>query len=211
MKRGQLKILFMSCIAIVIGLILLFIYKPNQSKNYYTENIEDYNYDNFVFSPIFPEQIPENAHVVSFCKYLYYHVDRDFFLELKFDTVDEMQQYLTAIISKCNNTSLTEEQSVFIESENIYDNAFTDLFYTINHITFSNSRMYTGYENKLYDDGWRYNCHFGIISFSYEDLTVIHAESSGYGYNKDSRHFPRYLERFNVPLDEAHQRIIYLD
>lgn len=69
---------------------------------FYTENAEDYNTDKYpITEPIFLSEIPENASVVRFSYYDYWYEVLDIYLELKFNTADEMKQYLSELELKC--------------------------------------------------------------------------------------------------------------
>ena len=181
---------------------------------FYTENIEDYDSEEFPIPRhyIFLDEIPENATVVRFSHYHFYnHEDEDVYLELKFETKEEMDEYLSAIKQYCKenfNSKLYNTTNPFIEVQNIYDEKFVDLFCRDVCLITSDKR-FTGYESHLYTndkDDFDIKCHFAVISYSYDDLTVIQSYSSGTFFEWENEYTPQYLVRFSVPLDEKIER-----
>ena len=56
-----------------------------------------------------------------------------------------------------------------------------------------------------------YRCNFGLISYSIEDLIVIHSRVYG-SYNSEVHdHIPQYFKRFDVPLQVGHKRIFVIE
>ena len=174
----------------------------------YTENSADYNLYEHKF---FPSEIPKSAEILKFSKYEYWVEDYDTYLELKFNTVEELEHHLGNLKDNIKNSVKKEiypnNESLFLEVENPYDSTYTDVF-VLCYATWSDSQRYTGYEFEIYEDYSVLDCNFLIISYSYEDLILIESATQGsfgddYGYD----YVPKYFERFNIPLDEKCKRI----
>lgn len=182
----------------------------------FTDNIENYNSNEFpVPQTIFPAEIPANAHVVSFSYFNYWHEAEDIYLELKFNTLEEMKLYLSdvkrACASHCQHSSSTKSNSCFIETQNIYNQSYEDMFSML-YCTSQGDNHYTGYTIRKTDSViMRYECNFGVITYSFDELTVIHSYVYGWYRSSIHNHIPAYFKRFGVPLQENHQRIFYLE
>ena len=189
----------------------LFLIIITPTHVFYTEDISDYNQEGYLLSKvIFPEAIPDNAQVVSFAYYDYWYELQDCYLELKFETVEDMELYLSERIeassSVLENTSSTEPY--YVEVQNPYNASFSEYIY-LNNITFKGDLSYTGYEIDKLEEDFYYSCNFGIISFSHETLTVIHTKTCGGFLIGDDRYVPKYFKRFQVPHDQESQRLFY--
>lgn len=207
-------------ILIVLACLLAFaVYKIATVEYYllYTEDINDYYSEKYsIPSTIFPSQIPSNAQVVSFSYYNYWHKAEDVYLELKFNSTEEMEDYLSVLksqcITVCKNNPLLKEDNLFASEKNPYNEAFTDLFCLI-YFTSSQNKDYTGYriEKNEEEEIILYECNFGFISYSYDELTVIHSRVRGWYVNTVHNYIPKYFVRFDIPLDTNHERLIYLE
>ena len=200
-------------LAILIAVILLiFAFDKMLNGRLYTDDIQDYNSKKYqIPQTVFLPEIPENAEVVEFSYYNYWHEARDVYLELKFQTKAEMDDYLRLLkengTASCNKDTSADKAEWFVEETNIYDQSFTDLFCLI-HCSEDGEGYYTGYRTEVGKDGSICACNFGVISFSYEKLTVI--QSCTHGWYREAVHdyVPKYLVRFGVPVNENHDRRI---
>jgi len=181
----------------------------------FTDKIENYNteeYDVPLF--VFPAEIPSNAQVISFCYYDYWYEEKDIYLELKFSTAEEMESYLNKVksdyVSMCQAKLAPRNGEWFIETQNIYNHSYTDMFCTALEIS-QDGKHYIGYEIEPRGDCTLYSCNFMVISYSYDELTVIHASVRGSYLSNVNKHLPEYFTRFDVPCQEHHQRRFYLD
>lgn len=201
---------------IVLLLTVVLISIANVERHVlYTENINDYGAKQYsVPGTIFPAEIPLNAQVVSFSYYNYWHEAKDIYLELKFNSCKEMEQYLLTLkkrcIKFCEGNSSVKEEEWLVEEDNIYNELYVDLFCTI-HVSYQNGKCFSGYIIESDSDKSHFNCNFGTISYSYSELTVIHSYVRGLYRDSVHNYIPKYFERFNVPLNENHERLIYLD
>ena len=88
-----LAILFILLLAFVVFKILTV-----EEGLLYTEKIDDYNTDEFpIFSAIFLDDLPENLNIVSFVYYNYWHEAHDVYLEISFDTPEDMERYISSL------------------------------------------------------------------------------------------------------------------
>ena len=198
-----------------LAILRLVTYFTADDFTFYTENIEDYNTEgysiSFFLAPIFLDEIPENATVVYFSHYHFYnHEDEDIYLELKFETKEEMDEYLSAIKDQCQKefepvAHNYNSKDAFVEVENPYNEKYIELFYKRCCISRMNEE-YTGYSAEDQGKGYYYDCQFAVVSYSYEELTVIQAYTSGGFYEPENKYTPKYFIRFSVPLREEFER-----
>ena len=218
MKKEVIIALFITLgvlLTVIAPIVGFFIYISSIDLTDYTENIEDYNTEKyrlpFILVPIFLDAIPENATVVRFSHYCYYHrEDEDIYLELKFETKEEMDEYLSAIKDQCQKefepvAHNYNSKDAFVEVENPYNEKYIELFYKRCCISRMNEE-YTGYSAEDQGKGYYYDCQFAVVSYSYEELTVIQAYTSGGFYEPENKYTPKYFIRFSVPLREEFER-----
>lgn len=175
----------------------------------YTEDISDYNSDqHHRRSSFFLPELPTNADVVFFSSYNYYHEIFDQYLELKFNTKEEMHEYISSILdydlasfSKDNR----EEPAIgwVVEEANPYNSSYTDLIST-SMTTGSVEDKWVGYKIRT-TGSERIHANLSVVSYSDEELTVIQAYIYGSNYTF------KYFTRFNIPLDENHERIVKVE
>lgn len=211
-----MKISAKKVIAIVIVLLLLVailyvawqLLEDNQGVRY-TEDIADYKAPGYpMFDTIFLDSIPDSAHIMSFSNYSYWNEARDVFLELKFDSVESFEAYLSSLKTNYLNEvkDSLEPYNGFIEKQNPYNASYVD-YMTGYHSAYTSGKNYSGFEIRVQEDETVFDCCYGIISYSYDELTVI--QTTTYGYFRDIIHnyTPKYLLRFQVPLNQDHQYI----
>ena len=200
---------------ISVGLSVTNIIK-NENGIKFSDNIEKYNFEEYeIPKTVFPSEIPSNAQVVSFSYFNYWNETTDIYLELKFKTLEEMRAYLSDLkydcASNCSKINPAQKNVKFIEVQNIYNLSYEDMFCPL-YISFQDENKYTGY--KIVETGsekMRYECNFGLISYSFDELTVIHTYVYGWYRNNVHKHIPEYFKRFDVPLYENHQRVFIID
>ena len=189
-----------------------------KDERVYTDRIENYNAEGFSLdSPIFAKELPDNAEVVSFSYFDYWHEFHEYYLELKFQSEEELIEYIDFIKTFAIEYSVSnggtyrpENEEWFIESKNPYSSEYIDLFLTT-YQTSKADKRFTGYKIEYSsEEGYaHYFNNFGVISYSLNDLTVIQASSQG-GHNDDD-YIPKYFTRFCVPITENHERYFYFN
>ena len=203
-----------SVITISIFILLVIICKVALTKEeiYYTDDIINYHTESYPLPPLFLEEIPSNAQVVSFSYYNYWHEQFDYYLELTFDTSEEMESYILQLKNyyseKLSHIDYWPQQGKIIVDTNPYDSDYTDMFYTI-YGTSSSETNRTGYGIKQIGKKLKYECCFGVISYSLEDLTVIQSYTSFWTVTT-FEHIPKYFTRFNIPNDREFEKYYYL-
>ncbi|MBE6801375.1 MAG: hypothetical protein E7530_00640 [Ruminococcaceae bacterium] len=208
--RKKLIIIFL---LLVLCLGLFFVITNSENKDvYFTSDVNSYNSELCpVPQNVFPKAIPSNAQVVTFGYFNYWHEAKDIYLEIKFDSKEDMEKYLSEIKTtcelKCNNSN---QKKCFFYDENIYNHLYKDLF-CMDYVTSEGYKDFTGYRFIKKDtNSMIYKCNFGLISYSFEELIVIHTYVYGWYINDVHKHIPKYFERFDVPLNQEHQRIFLL-
>lgn len=227
MKKSKIKSIIILIIILLIVAVTIFasIKLMNFIDNFinsfddsviHSDNISEYNSGdykrNISWSPVFLDTIPENAQVIDYEYYDWYRENIDVYLELKFETQEELENYLDTLIQNAEEKSMKNkgiERELFLTKQNPYDYKYTDLICTAyasysgalgNHVDFS-----IEYENgKTLLDIYHH-----IISYSVEELTVIQnlCHWSDYMYS----YTPKYITRFNIPTNENYEYIIPLD
>lgn len=208
--------------AILITVILLFSLVSCDDGVIYTESIEDYNTEEYpIKSPIFLEAIPDNATVISFYYYEYWHESHDLYIELEFSAESELKEYINSIKnhaeSYLTNSTKPSGGEWFIEVENPYDPNYVELV-SLSHSTWQNDKRFVGYSIEYQDsvehNGYKYIqyvCNYRIISYSLEDLTVIQSCAQGRFEPFEEDYIPKYFERFNIPTDKELERRYYVE
>ena len=186
--------------ALVIVAIILGFVSP--SSYYCTNEVDNYNKDDYQLpSVLFPEQIPSNADVVHFSYYSYWYEKQDYYLELKFESTEEMEFYLKELKKRAleNNpfASGNKRKVEFVEKENLNNSKFVDLFYS-GFLSYYKESTYTGYKVQKNGDGDKklYLCNFGGLSYSYEECVVISFYTVGTFGELDDDYMPKYFTRF---------------
>ena len=98
----------------------------------------------------------------------------------------------------------------YAESEHPTDSSFSNIFWW-SGAAWSNKEYFTGYEVSQKDNKNVYSCYYDMISYSYEDLIVIHTSCAGYFYETSHNYIPKYLERFNLTKADSKFWIISSD
>lgn len=214
-KRINKKTFIIIILLAVIVVIILIMILNKSPYPLYTEKAEDYNSELYpIDESLFLENIPIEAEVISYSYYNYWEEDQDIYLELKFQDRSDMEKYIEQLIS-CVIKQIEQKgwekdaNGWFIERTNPYQESYTDLFCTL-YRSYRNDYSYTGYEIAHYENsGIIYSCNYGLISYSYEELTVIQTSCCGSIYKSGQEYTPKYFARFNVPENE--KRFIYLE
>lgn len=213
-NKRETTLIIIGAIVLVASIIILWFMKPKGVL--VTENIEDYNTADYpVWESVFMETLPEKAEVVRYAYYDYWHEVRDRYLELKFETIEDLNSYLLELkeytrVKTNPDSPFMQKNDLFIEETNPYNNLYTDLLCTYNSYT-QNHIGKTGYKILFEDDETRFRCSFGIISYSYEELTIIQSVCSGLFRDIIHDYTPEYFKRFNVPTDKELERLFVLN
>lgn len=208
-KKRRTVIILNSVLAasIVLSLLMFFtgfgmIFVCGTNGCSYTTDIDTYGKyesDGFEIS-YFPEKITDDMTVVQY-SYYYKPVDThnfDIYLEVKFDDVKTMENYLAKVKDAFSADGCVEYQ-------NPYNSAYTDIvkntwvIYSNVEGSFISRIQFKGSEEYKYVDMTYYS-----VSYSYDDLTVIYNYTAiggdiEVGNNPDAgEYYPKYLEKFNV-------------
>jgi hypothetical protein len=210
------RILYAVIILCVLVVAFMYVKLENGRLNSIkiTEDITDYNTDEyFILSEVFPAKIPENAQVITFSHVVFWSTAEDVYLELKFNTQDEMLAYLEQILNKSmgdeQRSQWTKPNEQFIRTSNIYAPDYEELFST-KYLAWKSDEFYTGYEVSVTAERTAYDCDLDLISYCIDDLTVIHTYIKGVFISNVHEYVPIYFRRFDVPIDRNHKRCFYL-
>ena len=202
---------------LVSCVILLFIITSCSSKYvFYTEDIHRYRNEEYpIHSKLFPEQIPNNSTVKSYSNYFYYHEVYDAYLELVFNSKEEMDMYLFELtqsyLQSKTEEGLTKPQGGWIlKEQNPHNTSYTDII-GLGNVTISNGEYYTGYETSIADESVLVSANISIISYSYEELTVVHSYMYGTCNLSNGDYLFKYFTKFNISTSEEYQRKILID
>ena len=195
------------CSLLLFSLVVSMVSCQDGEK--YTSDIVDYNTEDYpVYSPL-PKKIPENADVVKFVWYDYYHEKEEVYLELRFDTIADFDTFLENILEYAQSSLQEYNPSIYDGDEwrtiqsNPYDRDFTDCFVWGRGV-YTGDSNYVGYEiaHCGVKVDYHYKCYYDIITYSSKDLTVIISSVSGTFHQFEK--IPEYLKRFKVeekPVD----------
>ena len=185
---------------IVSLLILSSCDDPNIS---YTNDPADYSLLN---------DIPEDAQVVDYSYAELYDGRSDFYLELKFTTVQGFEQFLEKLMKEARDEKLDgeiykDDTDLFLKTTNPYDSSFNEIVFLTN----PRQRGYiywVGYKDYCYSVNETIECCLSLISYSLEELIVIQTRIYGVfpEYIYDYR-MPKYFERFNIVINEDCHRV----
>ena len=203
------------CIGIALLLLISYIiYEETQTPDYPLYTTHSNAYDGQA-GLLFPDEIPSEAQIVSYKYYNYWEEAVDVYLELQFTDADALQSYVRSFVAQTveelnreNEQKKPFGEQWFIEEQNPYNNAYTDLIFARN-ITATGAKSYTGFSVEPDENDMLYKCSFSIISYSIDDLTVIHTESHGW-FRNIHRYIPQWLLRFGVPISTEHERRFYI-
>ncbi len=175
-----------------------------------TNSINDYSAKGYYFdNRIFMPTLPENAEVISYYSYNHWNEDYDQYLELKFNTKEEMEEYLNVLfdysqsyIEQVGFQMCPENNDWFVRETNPYNSSFVDCYSKAEHY-WRGEQAYTGYR---VDDYIR--CRYNVISYSYDCLTVIQSSCEGGFERKDNKNYtPKFLERFGITYGSVSHEI----
>lgn len=207
-------ICFLFTLVLILGTIVgvRIIRSPNIT---YTTNFEDYfAKEVYNHSNVLPEKIPDNAQIVGFYYYNYWNEDVDVFLEIQFDTKDDLISYVDFYEKLCQEQYQTRHnvlESCFVKKNNAYCQSYTELYHIENH-TMTGEKSYVGYEiNPAKETLCNFDCHFGVVCYSYEELRVVFSYVRGGFRNRENYYTPAYFIRFKVPTAEKIENYIVLE
>ena len=200
-------------ILLIIVFAFAFFSSCYKDDVFYTENIKDYHAESYpIPSTFFLSKLPNNTKVKSFSNYSYWHELFDVYLELEFDSKEEMDKYISSIVNNDLNSSSKENREEpingwIIEEKNPYNDSYVDLISTELTSGTINER-WVGYTISIQDEKTVVSTNLSIISYSYQDLTVIQSYMYG-SYNTNANDYVfKYFTRFNIPINDDHRRII---
>ena len=188
-----------------IAFMLISCGKEQESLDDYTTDVADYNKENYIVpASYFLDEIPEYASVTSFSFFREEQtLNRDYYLELSFDTVEDMERYYGKLMERCEwavkNKTLPEGfDEWFIMRENPYDSSYTDMF-SLNSLDIKTyNRDYLGYRYERIGTTDAFSANYAVISYSYEDLTVIQNFCCYQSFREIDEYNPLYLKRFGA-------------
>lgn len=212
MKKSSVKSLVLD---VVLLIVIFSIFTACSPDGAHTTDIGDYNSEQYpIIAANFPNAIPSNAEVVDFVYYEDSQKNEVCHLELKFYTKQELQEYLDNLLleaaQKLEDLEFPQGPNWFYFEANPYSSSYTDIFCTP-YIFDIAGKEYMGYEIDLHDGTTYYSAHYGIISYSLDELTIVHTYGRGLFSSAVDKVFPKYIERFSVPTDRNHKRMICLD
>ena len=216
MKDKKLKIFlaFLLLFAFFITFVKVFHSKPRFV--FYTEDIQDYNTEKYpFFSSIFLPCIPKNASVTKFVYYNYIDEEIDSYLELKFNSVEDLDCYLLAVKEHYEQSENTRPQITrfFVEKTNEFDDNYENIYCIASNYTSSYDEEYDGYIGyEFYEEEYKslfgkldasdcYDCLFDVISYSYSELTVIQSSVRGNFLEYFHEYIPYYFIKFKAELE----------
>ena len=174
--------------------------------------VGDYNSESYPAFPPFPDAIPENAEVLGYLWRSYYHTQCDEYLELKFASKGEFEEYLDYLLQYMSeyiaNDSPLPEDEWMISEQNPYDARFIDCFFMTPPYRYQGNigdYVTLGYDVRIdYSERWGYqreiDANFSVLSYSSELRTIAIFSSDGIRYTAYDP-VPIYFERFSVPLE----------
>lgn len=202
---------------LVVSIVVCLVWPTDTVSNYYTQSILNYNTEEYPLGSLFLEEIPLSAEVISFSNY-YFHLfteNRDVYLELKFDTEEDLRNYITAvedhIVSEKGWKSLDGKR---VSLANPYNSKYIDVFYDIAGLAkIGNIDEHFSYYEFAFDSEGKLNRVDGaydVLSYSLDELIVILTSNCGSYYANDG-YTPKYMSRFDVPETEASKRYIWFE
>ena len=213
-----LKIFTSALLIISLSTFFLTSCDNDQEHVYYTDDINDYLSEEYAIgSGFFLGEKPDYATVKRFVYYSYWSEVRDHYLELTFDSREDMDKYLAQIVSAVERRALKNNirkpiQGWYVEEENPYDSSYTDWIFTTWLICIGDEKL-TGYSVRADADRGNHvlSANAEIISFSYNDLTIVQTRMFGSFETLAIDHRFEYFKRFNIPVDESFEKYVYLD
>ena len=201
---------------------------PNSppSDAIFTQDVEDFNTPEYPLDELacYAYGIPENAKIESFY-YCVEHFWYDSFLEMKFETAEEIDEYIGHIKSLAYEMYKDDENAqnhgIIYEETNPYNLDFIDLFVpdfpTVGYRVKKNEELYIGSRltgKVAYDIFYE----LSLFSYSYENLTVcIFSSSIDFGdgitvhmSRTKSYMVPRYFIYFEVEITDDMERMVAL-
>ena len=95
-------VIFGVFVALLIFSVLLFEIATVENGLLFTEDVADYGTEKYpVALTVFPTKLPSNAQIIDFSYYNYWHQAQDVYLELKFDSLSQMESYLSTVLASC--------------------------------------------------------------------------------------------------------------
>ena len=153
----------------------------------YTEDIQYYKqYEAYTYDDKFPEAITNDMTVVDF-SYWYVYSDKDhtdLYLEVKFDNEEIMSKY----VNKAIDSYSEEDINIY---PNPYDPKYTDI----------NEKDYGYISFNQYDNDKNVSMEYFVVSYSYEDLTIIYSSTHIGEEIITAQYYPKFLKRFDVEFD----------
>ena len=204
---------------LILSIVLCFIWLTDTESNYYyyTQSISNYNTEEYPVGSLFLEDIPLCAEVISFSNYYFYLFtpNRDVYLELKFNTEEDLKNYIVAvedhIVAENGWESLDGKR---VSTTNPYDSTYIDVFYDIAGCAYlKNTDEHFSYYEFVFDSDGKLNYIDGaydVLSYSLDELTVILTSTYG-SYFTNDEYTPKYISRFDVSKIEASNRYILFE
>lgn len=153
------------------------------------------------YTPIFPETIPENAEVNDFLYYRYYSYF-DYYLELQFADQESFWNFVNQ-----RGEAIKKEARV-VEEKNEMNNSYIEWHTSEMDAGLDNdNRRCHYYQIKKQEETLHFSGLYLTLSYSENDLCVIMSKF----YLSNIDRIPKYLLRFNVPIEDGVEHIIYLD
>ena len=176
----------------------------------YTDDIALYS-QTISNNNFYKANLPEGAEIVKFTHYNNWNEDFDTFLELSFQSEEDLIECLNILApSKFdpNGEEGYKQSELFLEMPNPYNSSYTDLV-NLFYLSSNANTTYTGYSVRVSKIMFL-RCNFGVISYSLEELKIIQSSMQGsfsFGDTFDSENYaPKYFEYFSIPINEHTER-----
>lgn len=201
--KFKIGIILLVVILILVSMIILYL-SLSKKNVFETDNVNYYkerNDKHLKYLSLFPETIPDCT-TANYHYYKYFATTEDEFLELQFPNEDELSNFCEMILSKFDSNEI-------IERTNPYDNRYTEYFW-------GRYAASTGQENAKrffqveYVNEEYITAHFHSLCISEDKKTVIITYITGKFHTNS--YVPKYLEYFNVPInEELHDEIVFVN
>ena len=212
-RKGHDKVKKISILIIIVIIVALFIKFCVPSGVYMTTDVKDYNKskEHPIYSSLFLPELDPSLDVVSFYHYNYYYEVEDIYLEIKFQEIDKMEEYIKTLKDQCKQAIDPEVKQPpygwLIEETNPYDSKYIDFICLYLKGYTSNNETRSGYSIEINEKNTVITGAFSSITYSYEDLTVIQTDMHGFFRSTVHKYIPQYFIRFNIPLTTNYERM----
>ncbi len=201
----------------IVLLIMLCVVSCSSKEETYEKDISEYNTEQYPLPKyLFFKELPDYVRVESFvyCE-LNEGIDFDYYLELKFNSAEELDKYLSDLLAYCKEYLIRKRiptgcKEWFIEEQNPYNSSYTDLFCLGCVLESRYNWNYLGYRYDIMGNTPSSSANYAVISYSFDELTVIQTQCRYQYYDQMQTYVPRYFKKFDIPiLDKELNRVLF--